>query len=241
MTSASMFVSYNKDGVKPECRVGNWAEERALLETTGFTRGPRPKQPGYNLNATRCIEHTERTEPRDYNTTHREQHSNPAAAKHAQPRATEGERSRRQLAALQAQVDAEFEEEERQQEIRRRRFNHISQHRAHFDAAPRETYLEARTFRTHGPRKTEPELPPYEEKHFTEGNAFETITLYSEAKRNGDPLQRFPGTFVGTRSNPFLRSSALTNDIKDASKFHIEGHLCFDEGQKMYAEQRRQP
>lgn len=232
-----MFVSYNKEGCSaPECRVGNWQEEKALLSVTGYTRGPRPQEKNYNLNAVRCIDHTERTLPKDYNTSHREQHSDPANAVHAQVRATEGQRSRRQLAAIQAQVEAEFDGKARKAEEQARRGDFTSQHRMHFTAAPRDTYLQARTFRTVGPKKEEPELPPYRETHYTEGNAFDVITLYSESKKSKDPLRRLPGTFEQNKRNPFLRSAALTNDIRDPYKFQVEGHLCYEEGRKLYAD-----
>ena len=87
-----MFSGYNKNELD-QIRLGNWQEELALKETTGFNRGPKPGDSQFRGSyAQRVIEHTERTEPADYKSTAHGTHIHPSEFKTFIPLAKHGKR-----------------------------------------------------------------------------------------------------------------------------------------------------
>jgi len=69
----SMHSNYNKQdregSVAGGVRLGNWQEEIELEKTTGFSRAPLPKTPGYYNNHMRTIAHTDCADPSSFQST----------------------------------------------------------------------------------------------------------------------------------------------------------------------------
>eukprot|EP00953_Heterococcus_sp_UTEX-ZZ885_P020665 11553-Heterococcus_DN1.PRE.3 len=75
-----MLSSYNQRG-PTKVLLGNWQEERMMLQMTGVNRCADPKNKEVFLkNGIRVLEHTEREEPRNYRSTASTCYKNPASA-----------------------------------------------------------------------------------------------------------------------------------------------------------------
>jgi len=213
-----MYAGYNK-GEHRATRLGNWMEERALEEATGSNRLPK------NLSqcGIRTIGEGGYGDPGMLSSTYREAHKDPNAMPNFQAHEKEGVRERAEMRRMKQLVDEEFAEAELARETLKEQRHFQTSHRDEFTDAPIEKYLEARSFRTTGPKKDPKHVVDLPEKHYTEGT---TITMYTEALEDEQlgESQKFPRSFIANSVRPFGKSSAFSSDIRDGRKFNMEAH-----------------
>jgi hypothetical protein len=105
-----MLSTYNQRG-PTKVLLGNWQEERMMLQMTGVNRCADPKNKEVFLkNGIRVLEHTEREEPRNYRSTASTCYKNPASAPDTAQRLQHNALAPRQRRALEehrAQLAAE--------------------------------------------------------------------------------------------------------------------------------------
>jgi Ca2+-binding EF-hand superfamily protein len=194
-------------------RKGNWFEEAALLKYTGVKNiDPRdPKAGTYTYG--RCIEHTDRLNPKDYESVMasciKDPKSHPAA-KTLKDKV--GPRFALLEARLKAEVDASVTATVNQAAVTRRRVEYASENSSNFNnpnfqASLREGVDPART-------------PTYSANYVTD----QPITFYSESVNNGKDIP-FPTTFSVASNNPFKKCSAFSTKAEmNPSAFKSESN-----------------
>merc|ERR1719164_84671 len=226
--SANMFSGYNKSGLHG-ARVGNWVEELALKDMGLNTRREdfqdRTKD---RLSAARVVAHTEAEEPKNFRSSaklHR-----PAMNKEFKVPAAMGPRASKRLAEMEAYAKKLEDQPEavpatvfettnnstfvgygKQNIPRRPRGNGGDRYRTG-DVLDDDAETNAKT---KGQLQEEADSL-VNAGGYTKGQA---ISIYSERLRTG----KGPA-IVGTAAcgaNPFGRSSAFTNDIRDPTKRHV--------------------
>lgn len=214
-----MYSNYNKNQYTAT-RLGNWQEELALKDLTGYNRAAGPKDPNFTRQQhLRVVDHTDKVEAADYISTQAISHKEPSQFKlYVQP-ASNGVRSKSKMDQWKAEVEDEFKQREADRLAATKAGTFVSHKQEQFVAAPKETYLAARGFKVLRPKDPEDPVPKMEEQPYHAG---ETITMYTDAL-NGN-TGRFPMTFRMNSTNGFLRSSAFTNDIRDSAKYNCEAH-----------------
>ena len=131
MSGVNFFQQYNAaNAAHSGTRMGNWLEEGALAEETGLTRlaGPLGKPPGAGAGHKRTIEHTARTEPKDYASCQNDAHSWPVDV---QPRSV-GPRDAQRAAAVRARVGRAIAAEEAAAASEKARFKGETTHRTSY-------------------------------------------------------------------------------------------------------------
>ncbi|KAG5177026.1 hypothetical protein JKP88DRAFT_265186 [Tribonema minus] len=115
-----MAQLYNEHG--PGCvRLGNWAEEEALAALTGIRRCGDPREAKKISCSKRVIDHTEHTEPKDYNSTTLQTFADPAQDPNAPNRHVYMRVPPRAARALQAHREQVSKERAARDEEERRR------------------------------------------------------------------------------------------------------------------------
>ena len=214
-----MFSGYNKNELD-QIRLGNWQEELALKETTGFNRGPKPGDSQFRGSyAQRVIEHTERTEPKDYESTAHGTHIHPSEFKTFVPMAKSGKRTAILQSKFRDAIDEEIKAEEAAEEKLRNTFYHETLCRASYTRPAEEEYVANR--KTLKPKKSACE-PPARADDFEAKSVFDdtATTIYADSVANGD--NQFPLTENVSVSGPFGKTTHFTNDIHDAPKAHAD-------------------
>lgn len=216
-----MFSGYNKNAHgNNQIRLGNWLEELALKETTGFNRGPKPGSKAFHQSyAKRVIEHTERTEPKDYKSTAHGTHIHPGEFKTFVPMASSGARSRSRQRDFAAQIDREIEDEKLDEEKLRNTFYHETLCAASYTRPDESVY--AKTLETLKPKHTAC-LPAESAGDFEAKSVYDdtATTIYADAVSVNN--NQFPLTSNASASGPFGKTSHFTNDIHDAAKCHAD-------------------
>ena len=214
-----MFSGYNKNELD-QIRLGNWQEELALKETTGFTRGPKPGDSQFRGSyAQRVIEHTERTEPADYKSTAHGTHIHPSEFKTFVPLAKHGKRAAMLQQTFREAIDEEIKAEEAADEKLRNTFYHETLCAASYTRPPADVYLE-------NMKKLKPKKSDFEAKaavgDFEAKSVFDdtATTIYADSVSKGD--NQFPLTEDRSVSGPFGKTTHFTNDIHDAPKAHAD-------------------
>ena len=194
-------------------RKGNWFEEAALLKYTGIKDiDPRdPKAGTYTYG--RCIEHTDRMNPKDYESVMasciKDPKSHPAA-KTLKDKV--GPRFALLEAKLKAEVEASVTQTVNQAAITRRKVEYTSENSSNFNkpnfqASLREGVDHART-------------TTYSANYVTD----QPITFYSEAVNNGKDIP-FPTTYSVSSNNPFKKSTAFSTKAEtDPGAFKSESN-----------------
>ncbi|RYG62424.1 hypothetical protein EON64_17870, partial [archaeon] len=196
------MTAYNQSANGQSVRIGNWFEELKLKEDTGIRYYAPPKaQKSLNLTQQRCIDHTERLEPKNYNTITRETlidpRNHPTAS---QVRSTVGPRQRRLEATIKDEVEYEIRQKEAAEYKESRLVDYSTTGRASFT---RSGFKESLRLDDPGARVN------------TRTSSYATdsaITIYSHALKNTNERVHFPATFVGS-TNPFSRHNAFSADI----------------------------
>ena len=215
-----MFSGYNKNDGLDNIRLGNWQEELALKETTGFNRGPKPGDKAFRgTYAQRVIEHTERTEPKDYKSTAKGTYMNPSEFKTFVPMASSGKRSQARQRAFAAQIDEEIKAEALEEEAVRQTFYHETLCRASYTRPDEEVYVT--NLKTLKPKHTDSE-PSASIEGFEAKSVFDdtATTIYADSVMAGN--NQFPLTENHSVSGPFGKTTHFTNDIHDAAKCHAD-------------------
>lgn len=223
----SMYAGYNKVDVHGT-RLGNWQEELALKEMTGYNRSPAPGSKDFTKAgsmATRTIEHTDRVEPANYKSTVHAHHKDPKEYTAFAIPNDEGARTASRRQAQFDQVEAEFSEMANTKALEAKMGDYRTVHIDSFARPPESLYTDAlagaRAKKTAGAggnavTTSAADFGDHIGKPYHEGDA---VTIYSESRLSGE--NRFPLTGAGHRQ-PFGRSSNFTNEIQDPTKSHAE-------------------
>lgn len=177
-------------------RAGNWFEENALETYTGVSKFDITDKKMGTLTKNRCIEHTERTDPKDYKSVQAECIQNPRLLpdfKLLQDKV--GPRTAMLEASMRKTVETQFSETQAAAYTANRKVEHTSEYNRSYCA------------RGDGESK---DLPANYSP--TSNYAMDnSITFYQDSVNRG--TVGFPTTFA-TTSNPFKRSSAFSCDSR---------------------------
>ena len=216
-----MFSGYNKNELD-QIRLGNWQEELALKETTGVNRGPKPGDSQFRGSyAQRVIEHTERTEPKDYESTAHGTHIHPSEFKTFVPMAKSGKRTAILQSKFRDAIDEEIKAEEAAEEKLRNTFYHETLCRASYTRPAEGEYVANR--KTLKPKKSACE-PPARADDFEAKSVFDDVatTIYEDAVELGK-AHRFVGAgHLDSASGSFGKNTSFTADIHDPVKGHAD-------------------
>mmetsp|Transcript_8198 Transcript_8198/g.16543 ORF Transcript_8198/g.16543 Transcript_8198/m.16543 type:complete len:264 (+) Transcript_8198:40-831(+) len=222
----SMYSSYNKGGNGTKSggvRLGNWQEELALEATTGFSRAPNPKQPGYYNNHDRVLAHTDCVDPSQFQSTAHAAMTEKKVEKRREvgPRKTLKERKYMEQAIMEAKM-----KEERELEIKNK-VEYTSVNSATYsmsDSGVSRLSNPVKSKKLFGGEVTKESLERSDIATLPPGDYSQAtaVTYWTQQLTNPTPVTSFPITSSKT-GNPFARSSTFTNDIRDSTKSHAEG------------------
>eukprot|EP00937_MAST-01D_sp_MAST-1D-sp2_P004842 g4842.t1 len=202
--SANMYAGYNKGG-NSGALVGNWVEEAALEADTGSSRAIDLTDPEQSKRTgQRVIDHTERELARDYRSTSHRGVPQSTSISSQGPRAAQR--------AVQIDEDTAVIASTLQPEVDERTFTTTT---SATHAAP-STEAYARPGATDGPTRGEVERE-LDAQLDARGGA--PVTVHT-ATIDGLGDGQYVGSAVGGR-NPLARSTAFTNDIRDARVRHV--------------------
>merc|ERR1719267_182154 len=214
----SMFNGFNR-GDETKTMMGNWQEERALKDLTGFTRAPDKK----SGNHMRVIHHTEQELSKDYNSTYRNQFID---ISNAIKKPIEPPRKARDYGKIQDIVKKARDEIElnRALEMKKAYYTTTARDQMKYDpAANQEEYKYTTHQKNTAFTKPRTEKRPivFPKQSWADLYHGEAITTYSLAARRGnDSGVGFVMTpAVGV--NPFGKSARFTNS--EPFKAHSEG------------------
>jgi len=194
-------------------RKGNWFEEAALLTYTGVKNiDPRdPKAGSYTYG--RCIEHSDRLNPKDYESVMSSCIKDPKLHPEAKTlRDKVGPRQALLEAKLKAQVEATVTASTNLAAVTQRRVEYVSDNAANynlpnFQASLRESVDPGR-------------VSTYSANYVTD----QPITFYTESVKNGKDIS-FPTTYSVASNNPFRKSSAFSTKAEiNPGAFRSEGN-----------------
>ena len=205
--------------------VGNWQEELALEKATGFARCAQAKTPGYYKNHERVMAHTDCVDPKTYQSTAHAAMSQQSRVK-AKPPSTGPREDKKRLRHLaQARAEAAAKEEARDEINAKINYETNTQaSQSHMPSSLSRLSNPHTSNKLYGGEVTRrsladgdiPNLPP---GVYSDATA---VTYWTSQLTNPDKITDFPIT-AGNSSNPFTRSSAFTNDIRDGRLHHAEG------------------
>ena len=202
---------------------GNWQEELALQTTTGYSRVAPNLTPAYFKNHDRVIHHTDNLPPSQYEST---AHAAMSQEKGYRPDMV-GAREKRRMDKFNTIARGEAEEKQRKEKEVKNKINYETNTQASQSKMPSDLARLSNpqtSTKLYGGAKTKgaleradvPNLPP---GVYSDATA---VTYWTSQLTNSDKITDFPIT-AGNSSNPFTRSSAFTNDIRDGRLRHAEG------------------
>lgn len=194
-------MAYNQTSNGQSVRIGNWLEELKLKEETGVRFYPNPKTKDSSLlTRSRCITHTERTEPKDYSTISRDSMRDPRSYPSSAHLTSAGPRKKLLESMLRDEVESEMQQKADREYTESRRGEYRT--------------TSSQWFKNEGFRPTLRENDP-SVRVSTQNASYSTdtaITFYSHALKQPNERINFPATFVGS-TNPFSRHNAFSADI----------------------------
>jgi Ca2+-binding EF-hand superfamily protein len=196
------MTSYNQSVQAQNVRIGNWLEEQKLQEDTGIRYRPDPTiRKSSLLTYSRCIEHSDKIEPKDYTTVTRATLPDPSVYKQDKKRDPVGPKRRMLEASIKKQIDEEIERKTKDDFTESRRLSYLtatkeSFNKPNFTASLKENDSSIRL--------------PTKNTNYTTDSA---ITIYSHALK--DPKQKifFPTSFTGS-TNPLRKNNYFSADIR---------------------------
>jgi hypothetical protein len=195
-------MQYNQTG-RGQVRVGNWFEELKLKEDTGIRFYPEPsKKESSLLTKSRCIEHSARTDPKEYVSVTHATLRNPKTDSSYQKLDNAGPRYKR----FESTVKQEIEEKVQQQTMNAfqesRRVDYESEAKATWSKPGFKASLKENDFTVRVPTRT---------SNYSTDNA---LTFYSHAIKENPGQIPFPMTFVKS-INPFRKNCVFSADIEN--------------------------
>lgn len=195
------MASYNLSANGQSVRVGNWFEELKLKEDTGirFYAPPSAKNSSL-LTKSRCIEHTDKVEPKEYTTVTRETLKDPRTYPVSSQSGAVGPKRRLLESTMRAQVE---------DELRRKAESEYKESRIVDYTTSGNQWYKQDGFRS-SLRENDPNA-----RIATHNASYSTdtaVTYYSHALKNPNERVSFPATFVGS-TNPFSRHNAFSVDV----------------------------
>lgn len=243
-----MFPSYNK-GTHTATRLGNWQEELALEELTGYTRAPashdKVARKAPNASARRVMD--TRGLSTEWQSTSHTDHVSPSAFTEMKQPATMGPRALKRAALIRQQVADESASQAAHEDLLARTGTYVREGSRLQDwgaeayAGARGNEFARKKAQFDGPVYVCPsqlpalELPDeYAGTDYSNGTA---CTVYSYVPRKGQPPkepEKAPEPAV-VQAKGFRRSSIFSADIHDPTKAHAQGRDMIDEQSQAYA------
>ncbi|CAM9387558.1 unnamed protein product, partial [Heterosigma akashiwo] len=109
---SSIQSSFNKTQGKGTTRLGNWEEEEALREVTGYHRQASAKEKAFHLTQDRVITHRDKLDSKDYKSTAHSLHARPETHAEYKPVNPMGPRAQRKLEEMKRQIQGEADAKE---------------------------------------------------------------------------------------------------------------------------------
>ncbi len=193
-------------------RKGNWFEEAALLNYTGVKNlDPRDPSAG-KYTFVRCIEHSDRMNPKDYESVMANCIKDPAKHPHAKTLKDKvGPRAALLESKLKSEVESTFKASQTLTAETLRRVDYVSDFGANYNKPDFRASLRENVDTTR--------VPTFSANYVTDS----PITYYSECVNRGKDIT-FPCTFT-VSSNPFRKSCAFSTRAEtNPSSFRTESN-----------------
>ena len=214
-----MYAGYNQYELKG-VRIGNWVDEAALLKATGHNRGPRHGEPGYRDTNPRVILHTQKSEPKDYQSCYQATFTDPKDSDKFTPLADHGIREALRRQAVAKRVEEEMAQDKLEETQRRNASWPETVYSEGFVRADRQVYVDNRN--AIKPKKLREEALPWEE--WEAKSVFDDVatTIYEDAVELGKAHNYTGVGGLDSASGSFGKNTSFTSDIHDPTKGHAD-------------------
>jgi len=228
---SSIQASYNKVN-SASTRVGNWQEEEALREFTGYHRKPHFQENDFHRSAERVIAHSDSVEAKDYKTSTHVLHTKPDSYPEHRFVGNMGPRAQRKLEEIRGMLQDEEEQREYKEQLRKKKGDYLTVTKSSYPnydpeltrvANPRVEMMRNTLNQSMSKTVAQQRVEDKSRLENTDFTKQEAVTIYSLKVREGIPFERVS---AAGGANPFGRSTMFTNDIKDGSRRHAEASDC---------------